>query len=209
MFVVAHRTPRTREACETLAAAGVRMFELDVQLGREGGLVVSHFLPLFGVRGWVENDNWRMRWRSGGDPTVEDVIALVPDRCEILLDPKERAAERRAELVSRVRALPEPARYVVSTSDLEDLAQFRGAGLRTWRTLDGMRQFAAAVKDGVEDEAVSVRHSILTPDRMDLLRRTTPTVVAWTVNDVGRARLLEHWGVAGITTDRALRITRI
>jgi glycerophosphoryl diester phosphodiesterase len=210
MFVVAHRTPRTATQCAELAAAGVRVFELDIQLGRHGGLVVSHFLPVFGMRGWLENDNWRVRWRSFGDPRVEDVLALLPPSCDVLLDPKERTASRRAELVERVRALPDLPRYVVSTSQVDDLDRFRAAGLRTWRTLKDVAQLDAVLREGpLPDVAVSVRHSILTPERVARLSQSTPTIVAWTVNDVDRARRLVDWGVGGITTDRPDIITRI
>lgn len=209
MFVVAHRTPTTSEACEALVAAGVRYFELDVQLSGQG-LVVSHFLPLLGVRGWVENDNWRFRWHGRGDPSVAELLACIPPKANVLLDPKETRPSRRAELVERVTALPNQERFVVSTSQLEDLAALRAAGLRTWRTVKNERQLAALLSAGsTEDDGVSVRHALLTARTVDRLHALVPSVVGWTVNDLARARSLIQWGIDGITTDRPEEITAI
>ena len=64
MFLVAHRTPRTAAGCEAFAAAGAGMFECDVQF-RGRTVVVSHFLPFLGRRGWLEHDNGRVPLAQG------------------------------------------------------------------------------------------------------------------------------------------------
>lgn len=213
VFVVAHRTPTTPQACADLVAAGVRYFELDLQLSDQG-LVVSHFLPLLRVRGWVKNDNWRFRWHSRPDPSIDGVLACIPPGVGVLLDPKETRPARRAELVRRVTELPDRERFVVSTSQLDDLAAFRAAGLRTWRTIKNQRELAAvfaagSIADGVVDDGVSVRHSLLDASVIDRLHSFVPSVVGWTVNDAARATSLSRWGIEGITTDRAGEITTI
>ena len=63
MLLVSHRTPRTEAGCEELARAGASVFELDVQLNGDR-MVVSHYLPVFRVPGWLENDNFSVRWTS-------------------------------------------------------------------------------------------------------------------------------------------------
>lgn len=206
MFVVAHRTPPTSQGCAALFASGVRHFELDVQLSRDG-LVVSHFLPVLRVRGWLENDNWRVRWRSTGDPSVPDVLARIPAGATVLLDPKETDRGRRAELVRRVCELPARERFVVSTSDRADLAACGAAGLRTWRTVTGRAHLAAACADGpLPDEGVSVRHPLLDGRAIERLHAVVGSVIGWTVNDVRRAQELVRAGIDGITTDRAERM---
>ena len=212
MFVVAHRTPTTPQACAALVAAGVSYFELDVQLAHDpaAGLVVSHFLPLFGVRGWVENDNWRFRWRSRRDPSILELLACIPAGAGVLLDPKETDRARRAELVNRIGDLPDPHRFVVSTSEVDDLTAFRAAGLRTWRTIKNRAQLSAVFAAGsVEDEGVSVRHRLLDATAIDRLHALVASVVGWTVNDVPRARSLYEWGIDGITSDSPEEITQI
>ncbi len=121
--VVAHRMPATRDRCEQLAAAGATMFEVDVQLWQHG-IVSSHFLPALGVPGWLEHDNWTLRWhrRSRRDPGLLDTLIAVPPGCRVLLDPKESTASRRAELAGLLAdAAADRASFVVSTDELGDL----------------------------------------------------------------------------------------
>lgn len=207
MLLVAHRTPRTAAACGEFATAGAWCFEVDVQL-RGDRVVVSHYLPFLRFRGWFEHDGRRFRWRGGPpfDPDLEDVVARVPADRLILLDPKETDPQRRARLVDVLAdRLPERDRFRVSTDDGEDLARYRAAGFRTWRTLKTAEDLAAACVTGASgDDGVSARHSLLTARSVEALHRVTRPIVAWTVNDAVRARALRDLGVDAITTDRLL-----
>jgi glycerophosphoryl diester phosphodiesterase len=203
VLLVAHRTPATRAACEQLASAGARVFEADVQVDDRERIVVSHYLPFGGV---LQRDNWRVRWHTAAarDPRLPDVTALVPEGCLVLLDLKEKAPERRARLVAAlIDALPDRTRFRACGGHPDDLETMRSAGFRTWRTARDSRELAGVLADGaLPDEAVSVRHSLLTGDVLERLRDCTSTVVAWTVNDLHRARTLRGLGVDGVTTDR-------
>jgi glycerophosphoryl diester phosphodiesterase len=204
MLLVAHRTPSTAAECAALVAAGAGGFEVDVQLaGRE--VVVSHYLPFLRLRGWFEHDNGRFRWRSGPprDAALGDVLDLVPAGCLVLLDPKETHPARRAALADALAALPGPwDRFRVSTSRADDLARYRDAGLRTWRTIKDGRDLRRVISgSALPDDGVSVRHTLLTASSVTALHAVASTVVAWTVNDVTRARQLHEAGVDGITTD--------
>ncbi len=204
MLLVAHRTPAAADRCARLAAAGARVFEIDVQLVA-GRLAVSHYLPL-GRAGRVQRDNWRVRWHtaSARDPGVLDVAAAVPPDCTVLLDIKEKLPPRRRELLAAVaETLPDRDRYRVCGPWPEDLELARAAGFRTWRTvgrLPDLRRLLAG--DELPDEAVSIRHSLITDESLPALHARVPTVVAWTVNDLTRARRLRELGVDGVTTDR-------
>jgi glycerophosphoryl diester phosphodiesterase len=205
VLLVAHRTPGSRAACARLAAAGARLFEVDVQLAQADQIVVSHFLP-FGRVGLVQRDNWRLRWHTAArrDPALVDAAAVVPGQCRVLLDLKERTAHRRARLCAALMAaLPEPARFVVCGPFPEDLDRLRAAGFGTWRTAGTARELAAVLADGrTGDDAVTVRHTLLTEEVVCGLHRLAPAVVAWTVNSVARAQRLRAMGVDGVTTDR-------
>lgn len=204
MLLVAHRTPESASGCAALAAAGAHYFELDVQVSGER-LVVSHFLPVFRRRGWLENDNWKVRRSSAavGDQSVSDVAQLVPDDRGILLDLKEVEPRRRVELNRLVAAeLIDRTRFRVSSRSSHDLAELAAAGFRTWRTIGSRRDLEATLSDGLHhEEAVTVRHRLLTPSTIGRLHGLVPVVVAWTVNDVARARWLRDHGVDGLTTD--------
>jgi len=203
MLLVAHRPDLTVSGCVDLAAAGARLFELEVRVSH-GRLVVSHFLQVLGRRGWLENDNWSFRWSSRSrDPTVADVVGLVPGGCEILLDLKENEPARRFDLNQKICAeLVDRTRYRVSGGNSHDLDQLRAAGFRTWRSIGRRRDLdeVLAAAPG-SDEAVSVRQILLDGRSIGLLHAVVPMVVAWTVNDVDRARELQAIGVDGVTTD--------
>jgi glycerophosphoryl diester phosphodiesterase len=205
MLVVAHRTPSTAAGCAEFAAAGARFFEVDVQLAGDT-VVVSHYLPFLRLPHWFEHDNWRFRWRSGPphDMSLRDAVDIVPADCRLLLDPKETDPRRRARLAEELdRVLPGRERFCVSTDVLEDLARYRAAGFDTWRTIKNKGDLHRVLGAGrLPDQGVSVRHTLLTRTSVAGLHRVADTVVAWTVNDVARARQLHDLGVDGITTDR-------
>ncbi|MGI8678264.1 MAG: glycerophosphodiester phosphodiesterase [Jatrophihabitans sp.] len=205
MLLVAHRTPRSRAACETFIAAGANMFECDVQF-RGRTVVVSHFLPFLGRRGWLEHDNAQFRWRKGmlrRDPVLLDALDMIPSSCGILLDPKETEPNRRARLVHELaRLLPERDRFRVSTDRGDDLTGFRAAGFQTWRTIKNTDQLADAIGSGpLPDLGVSVRHHLVDAAAVAGLRKVTETITTWTVNSAERAVGLRVLDVDGMTTD--------
>jgi len=206
VILVAHRTPATPAACAALAAAGAQVFEADVQVDDAGAVVVTHYLP-FGVGGRFERDNWRVRWHTGRarDPRLADVIDIVPADCRVLLDLKERRPDRRARLVAALTdAAADRSRFVVCGHPEEDVAQLRAAGFVTWRSVGNSRHLAAVLgQDRLPDEAVSIRHTLVSARVLDQLHERVPQVVAWTINSVGRARALCALGVDGVTTDSA------
>jgi glycerophosphoryl diester phosphodiesterase len=203
VLLVAHRTPSSRSACERLASAGAQVFEVDIQIDDRDRIVVSHFLP-FGRR--LQRDNWRVRWHTAAarDPQLLQVAALVPDGCLVLLDMKENAADRRARLRDAIAgSLADRARFRVCAPRTEDLDELREAGFRTWRTVGDRRELNSVLAEGaLPDDAVTIRHSLLTRDLVLQLHARVPAVVAWTVNDTARARQLRDLGVDGVTTDR-------
>jgi glycerophosphoryl diester phosphodiesterase len=204
MLLVAHRTPATRAACEQLAAAGAQLFEADVQIDADDRVVVSHYLQ-FGR--FLHRDNWRVRWHTGRsrDPRLTDVSEVVPAGCGVLLDLKESRPQRRARLVSAlIETLPDRRRFVVCGHLTDDLDELRDAGFRTWRTARDPRELSVLLADGaLPDAAVSIRHSLLSPRIVEQLHERVPSIVAWTVNGVERAKQLQAMGVDGVTTDRA------
>lgn len=205
MLLVAHRMPRTASECEAFVAAGAGMFECDVQL-RGSTVVVSHFLPFLGRRGWLKHDNSRFRWRDGvrhRDPPLLDALALLPASCGVLLDPKETDRARRARLADELaRLLPDRSRLRVSTDREGDLERFRAAGFQTWRTIKNAGQLRAALtRAALPDNGVSVRHSLLDAAAVTALRGVAATIAAWTVNSPARALALRGLGVDAVTTD--------
>jgi glycerophosphoryl diester phosphodiesterase len=204
-LLVAHRAPRTVAGCAELAGAGANVFEIDVRISG-GQLVASHYLDVPGSGGRLQRDNWRLRWPALArlDDPLSERLAVVPAGACVLLDLKERSPLRRERLVRMLtQRFADPAAVAVSSPDAEDLARLRGAGLRTWRSIDrgpALRRVLAA--GGLDDEALTVRHTLLDAGLVARAHELGVDVVAWTVNDVGRARRLRSFGVDGVTTDR-------
>lgn len=204
MLLVAHRSPRTAAECRAAADAGAQVFEIDVQVWA-GQLVVSHYLPVLGTG--FRRDGWRVvrGWNPRLEPPLADLAELVPPDRVVLLDLKEEEPGRRADLLASIVAtLPSSNRYVACTSVVEDLNALRSKGFHTWRTIGDQRQLDAVLNgDAVADDAVTVKHRLLSRAVVERLHALTNTVVAWTVNDVARARWLRDIGVDGVTTDSA------
>jgi glycerophosphoryl diester phosphodiesterase len=204
VLLVAHRSPRERQCCAELAEAGANVFEADVRLHAER-LVVSHFVALPGLGEWLQHDNWRVRLgRSAvGDQPLLEQIALTPARVQILLDLKEQAPRRRARLVAALADLPaDRSRLIVSSPQAGDLRALRAAGYRTWLSVGNrvkLRRVLAAGGRGMD--GLTVRHTLLDAATIERLHTVVPVVVAWTVNDPGRARRLADAGIDGVTTD--------
>lgn len=191
--------------CAAFLDAGAGMFEVDVQLSARG-IVVSHFLPVPHTGGWVQRDNWRVRWgrADGRDPALTTHLGTVPAGTRILLDPKEQTVERRDALVGAfIDTLTERSRYVVSTGSATSLRRLREAGFETWHSMGDRPTLERVLTAGrIHADAVTVRHTLLDARTVERLHGVTERVIAWTVNRVERAEELRRIGVDGITTDR-------
>jgi glycerophosphoryl diester phosphodiesterase len=206
VLLIAHRMPATAEACSSLLDAGATMFEVDVQY-TSGGIVVSHYLPVPGTGGRLRQDGWRVRWGrlDGRDPLLGAHLDAVPRSVRILLDPKDPVRAHRVALIDTIIAtLGDRTRFVVSTGGLEDLSRLRAAGFETWRSIGDRNTVDRAIRgDEADYDGVTVRHNLLDRATVAALHERFPTVVAWTVNSVGRGAALRQAGVDGITTDSA------
>lgn len=204
MLAIAHRAPGTAQGCLRLAELGVRVFEIDLQvLG--GEVVVSHYLPVHPRLPLVRRDrrSLTIRPRLPREIGLAAAVAAVPDEVELLLDLKNDHGARAAELAGLVaESGVDPARCHISTKGWQVLPMLRERGFRTWRSV-GDAGALAAIRAGLPlpDHAVTVRHSLLTAAVVAELRAAGVQVMAWTVNDLPRARVLAGYGVDGITSD--------
>jgi hypothetical protein len=204
MLAIAHRAPPSRAQCQGLVDLGVRVFEIDLQvLG--GEIAVSHYLPVHPLLPRVRRDKWGFttRPRLAREVGLAAAVAAVPAEAELLLDLKNDRGARAAELARLVTESDlDPARCHVSTHGWHVLPMLRERGFRTWRSVDDAAALAAVrAATPLADHAVTVRHSLLTAPVVAGLQATGLRVVAWTVNDLARARVLAGFGVDGITSD--------
>lgn len=206
-FAVAHKPPRTAEEGRALADAGVAVVEVDVRL-IAGTAVVSHWLPLHRLLPWPLHDGWRFHWGLGhpdGRSVAEALDLVVPGQ-RVMLDLKddaEPAAGRLARHVaSQLADRQDRDRFVACSHHWPGLDPLREVGVETWRTVGSPAALRRALRSRSPHAGHAVRHTLLTGSVVGRLREYGE-VVAWTVNDVGRAEVLVRRGVTGVTSDRA------
>jgi len=204
-IAIAHRAPSSATRCAELLALGATVFEIDVQaVGPD--LVSSHFLPITAVLPRLRRDGLALTWRRR-DPreiALAEAVAVIPRPARILLDLKTDTGAAAEALVEAVATAGlEPGRFLVSTRGWHTLAALRGHGYPVWRTVADEAALRAVLRlDAVPDAALTVAHNLLSGPVVAALQTRAPAVMAWTVNDLDRARRLLDLGVDGITSDR-------
>ena len=228
-MVIAHRgasgmaPESTRAAIREAVRAGADMIELDVQMTRDGRLVIFHDDRLERTtngRGRVTQTRYAQLarldaggWfhpRFAGERIVlaSQALRLVPRRVRINLELKRTS--RRQALLRRVRQAlrrARAARYVLLSSFdpklLEPLRATKIAfALISRRHPD--RSLAQAIRLGCA--AWHPVHTFVTPRRIQRAHAAGLRVHAWTVDDRRRARRLARWAVDGIFTNHPERL---
>lgn len=203
MIIVAHKCVGGADAIERVMQAGANAFEVDVHGGPHGPRL-SHFAPVLHVPGWLERDGWsfRLAGRAAQDPLLDRVLGELPAGARVLLDLKEELPGRRRSLNAALLQRAAPG-LAVTTGNVKDVDIFGEAGFETWRTLANRREVTAYLAGRPPGgERLTVNHEALTRTLVRrLVDEATATLVAWTVNDPGRADELVSWGVQGVTTD--------
>jgi glycerophosphoryl diester phosphodiesterase len=200
---VAHRTPADPVGIAALAEAGADVFEVDVRLLR-GRLLVTHFQPVLRGVPVLQRDNWRLRLGHPPAPTFAEVVAHVPESCEVMIDLKDDRGPLAVALAEALAAQAgDPERLHASSKHWGSLQVLQSRGWRTWRTADTPARLAELEVVGLQGAwAATVRHTLLRPPGVaERLVEQCGRVLAWTVNDPGTADGLLARGIAGITTD--------
>lgn len=201
---IAHQAGNTRRGLRAALAEGVDWLEIDVWW--HYGRVVARHDPTL----------WRLpltynRWRLGVPPlrpiTLDELLDAVEGTpVRLLLDLKGSSPRLPAELVAiltRRRALTRAALCGQEWAPL-DAARTLAPSLPVFFSLGREAHLAGYVHRldrGAAPPLVSASHRLLSPERVEALRRRGVVVIAWTVNDPARARALTAWGVDGITSD--------
>jgi glycerophosphoryl diester phosphodiesterase len=202
--IIAHRGAN-REAPENTLPAferaldiGVHGIELDVHVTRDNVPIVHHD-PVLPDGGRIDRMELADLERRTDAPTLSQVLELVHSRCHLYVEIKAATAviptvellngmtawcsvhsfDHRIALVSR-SLLPEMTTGILLVSRLVDSAHAVHAAKAT-----DLWQHA----DYIDSDLIADAH------------REGARVIAWTVNDISRARELTAIGVDGICTD--------
>ena len=202
--IIAHRganreaPENTIPAFERAIAIGVHGIELDVHVTQDNVPVVHHD-PVLPDGGRIERMDSADLERRTDAPTLSQVLELVRGRCHLYVEIKAAAAviptaellngltdwcsvhsfDHRIALVSR-SLLPEMTTGILLVSRLVDAAH----AYHSAKATDVWQQ-----ADYIDSDLIAEAHS------------AGARVIAWTVNDLAKARELKAIGVDAICTD--------
>lgn len=216
MLIFAHRGASDARLENTLPAflhaleRGADGVELDVQLTRDGEVIVFHdadLLRLAGRHERVENLSWDelsqvVLLRGGKVPRLADLLAVWPTDRWLNVELKAGGAAIGREAVRVLEGRP---RVLLSSFDPRMLLAARAAGSAYEHALllaaesppflhvSGAQAFGCA--------AVHLDHRLCTLATVQRYQAQGLQVGVWTVNSLLRKQEVASWGVARIITD--------
>lgn len=219
-LVIGHRGAAARAPENTLASFekaigfGADVVELDVQLSKDGELVVIHDRTVdrttngSGRVGEMTLSELKALDAGMGEviPTLREVMDLIGGRCGMNIELKGpgTAISVHGLLMDALgRGDMDRGMFLISSFDpitLKEFSQLRprfDIGVLVEDIPEGAEEFANMLG------AVSVHpdHRITGRDHIDLWHEWGFRVFPWTVNDGARIRELLSWGADGIMTD--------
>jgi glycerophosphoryl diester phosphodiesterase len=223
------RPELTRPAFERALEIGVDMIELDVQLTRDGHLVVLHDrqlgrtvagagpvrertlaeLQALDAGAWFDP-----RWAGATVPSLEDVLAWTAGRAELNVEIKSPPADWGSTAEALLTLLDTSGRLertIISSFQMGALAEVQ-ARSRTarlgvlWQTTDLEPMWAEA--QVLEAVSVHPLWSLVDEGFVDEARRQGRQVIVWTVNDADTMAELVALGVTGVISDFPERLPR-
>ena len=230
VLIIAHRgasavaPESTQAAIRAAARAGARMVELDVQMTRDGRLVIFHDDRLERTtkgRGRLIRHRYAQlarldagRWfhpRFSGESIllVSQAVRVIPAWMGVNLELKRTA--QRTRLLARLRRVlrraPVARRLLLSSFDPRLLQPLKGSGFA--RALICRRDPDRALRQAIRLGCLAWHpfHALVTPRRVARAHAAGLRVHAWTVDDPARARRLIRWGVDGLFTNDPARLT--
>lgn len=224
---IAHRGASGRFPENTLAAfgaaiaAGARMCELDVQLSRDGALVVMHDdtvdrttdgsgavrdLTLAELKRLDAGVRFGAGFAGERIPTLDEVLDFAGERCALNIEIKAGGLE--PALCAALRAHRALGTALVSSFDWPALEVMRHLEPRVrlaplasqWPA----RLLGAATEMGAA--AINPRADLVTEDLCIAAHERNLNVYVWTVDDAGEMRRMIAFGVDGVMTNYPERL---
>jgi glycerophosphoryl diester phosphodiesterase len=202
--IIAHRganreaPENTIPAFERALSIGVHGIELDVHVTRDSVPIVHHD-PVLPDGGRIDRMESADLERRTDAPTLSQVLELVRGRCHLYVEIKAAAAViPTVELLNGMTGWCSVHSFdhrvvLVSRSLLPDMST---GILLVSRLVDSAHAFHAAKAADLWQHADYIDSDLVADAHSEGAR-----VIAWTVNDVSRARELTAIGVDGICTD--------
>ena len=230
MLNIAHRGASGSFPENTLAAfraaieAGAEMCELDVQLTRDGAMVVIHddtvvrttdgigavaTMTLAEIKRLDAGAKFDDRFAGERIPTLEEVFDLVEGRCALNIEIKSEGLE--TGVSELIRARQAFGSTLVSSFDWAVLARIRHIAPEIRVGLLASRWPARLIGAATEMKAAAInpRVDIITEDLCIAAHGREISVYAWTVDEPAEMRRLIAYGVDGIMTNWPGRLREV
>ncbi|MCL6643972.1 MAG: glycerophosphodiester phosphodiesterase [Dehalococcoidia bacterium] len=203
--LIAHGGGNTPSAAAAALAAGADLLEVDLWLHR-GRFEARHerrirFFPFL-----VET--WYLKRLPSAHFGLEQLLELAATAgAGVLLDLKDGGRDA-APALRDLLAAPGPRPPVVASSQSWNILRALSEAVPALPLLYSidvrakLDLFLAVAERDPLPRGISCRHTLLARPVVEQLRAAGLAVVAWTVDDLERARELADWGVDGITTHR-------
>jgi glycerophosphoryl diester phosphodiesterase len=224
------RPELTRPAFERALELGVDMIELDVQLTRDGQLVVLHDRTLgrtvagagpvrertLAELQALDAGSWfDVRWAGATVPSLAEVLAWTAGRAELNVEiksPAEDWAPTAAALVALLTASGRLRETIISSFAMGALAAVRARSGAArlgvlWQTTDFTPMWAEA--EALAAVAVHPLWTLVDAAFVAEARTRGRQVLVWTVNDADAIADLIAMGVDGIISDFPERLPRL
>ena len=224
------RPELTRVAFERAIEIGVDMIELDVQLTRDGQLVVLHDLVLGrtvpgsgSVRDYdladlqaLDAGSWyAAEYADARVSSLGEVLDLTRERVALNVEIKSPSGDWEATAQALLVALEENdclETTLVSSFAMGALRAVRLAGETVrravlWNRGDAADAFGHAEALGAE--AIHPHHALVTPALIEAAHECELNVNSWTVNEIDRMRELIDLGIDGIISDYPERFAQV
>lgn len=189
-----------------LPEAPVDVLEADAWVIR-GKIVLQHDRPVSAYPVGLHQRGVRFRAKPG---SLEALLAAASGRV-VSLDMRSWLNDPAPDVFRALDDLAAPMRASLRfTCESWSLAE----RLRAWlpdiptaysvRSEAQLRRFIEGrMADSISEVDVTLRHSLLhAPGEVEALRRFTPRIAVWTVDDLERARELASWGVDEVVSNR-------
>ncbi len=195
-----------RRAVPPLSDLPIDAIEADAWVVR-GQVVLQHARPLGGLPLSLHR---RGIFLESQRRSLEGLLAQLDPRLKLVLDVRAWVNDPTPDIFTAIAHRPAEGPTIAFSSEAWGIADRLGAWLPehasaySVRSEAQLRRYIEGRNAGTQAAMpVAIRHTLLRDaSEVEALRRFTPRVAAWTVDDVERARALAAWGVDEIVSNR-------
>lgn len=200
--ILAHAAGNSLRLARDAVEKGASFVEVDLYVHR-GRFEARHERSIYPIPLWVER--WYLRVAPRRPIGLTELLDEVGNEATLFLDLKNGNGHA-GRLIRQVLDKAPPGTRLVASSQfwriLREVAA-QAPEVDLFYSIDVRAKldlFTSVSERDMGARGVSCRHTLLTRPLIERLHDRGFAVIAWTVDDLDRARELIEWGVDGITT---------